>query len=104
MLDLPAPGVAAELAEAQIGAGRIHRLPPELANNKGVWYPQNKDNSCFADQAPANVRQQSATTRTGLASAGTGACRRPSKTSAWTSPACQRTEASLSRISTPSSA
>ena len=70
MLDLPAPGAAAELAEAQVGAGRVHRLPPELANNKGVWNPQNKDNSCFAwcaraamlgiDQAPANVRQQSA--------------------------------------------
>ena len=38
LLDLPAPGVAAELGEAQVGGlNRVRKLPPELSNNKGIW-------------------------------------------------------------------
>ena len=70
LLDLPAPGVAAELVEAEVGARRgVHKPPPELANNKGVWNPQNDDASCFAwcvraavlgiDRAPPHIRQSS---------------------------------------------
>ena len=48
LLNLPAPGVAAEIVEAQVGVNRsVHKLPPELSNRKGIWNPQNKDASCF---------------------------------------------------------
>ena len=40
LLNLPASGVAAEIAEAQVGVNRgVHKLPSELLNRKDILEP-----------------------------------------------------------------